>query len=124
VRAEIERPQLSESDRTRLRLLEQQRLATWRARESAERALAEAEGRLDRIPLLVRGRRRADLRSQIAREQSAIRLADEKLASLEPDIAQAKGGGGIEFRPPRAEPRRAPQRDLAFRRSEDIGRGL
>ncbi|MGH3040835.1 MAG: MobF family relaxase, partial [Gaiellaceae bacterium] len=124
VRAEIERPQLSESDRTRLRLLEQQRLATWRARESAERALAEAEGRLDRIPLLVRGRRRDDLRSQIAREQSAIRLADEKLASLEPDIAQAKRGGGIEVRPPRAEPRRAPQRDLAFHRSEDIGRGL
>jgi conjugative relaxase-like TrwC/TraI family protein len=89
-RAEIERPQFSESDRTKLRLLEQQRHAAVKAKTSSERNLAEAEAKLERCPRLGRGRRRDALRAEIAREHSAIRMADERLSQLDRLLVEAK----------------------------------
>jgi conjugative relaxase-like TrwC/TraI family protein len=123
-RAEIERPQLSECDRTRVRLLEQQRLATMKVRESAERRIAEAEQRLDRLPRLVRGRRRDELRAEMARERSTIRMADEKLTQLESDATEVR-------RPPVDDRVVVPdsrarhgQQELIARRSEGLGLDL
>jgi ATP-dependent exoDNAse (exonuclease V) alpha subunit len=121
-RAEIERPELSDTDRTRLKLLEQHRLATLKARESAERALREAERKLMRLPRLVPGRRRDELRAQVARERSATRLADEKLASLQRAIAQARNRTLLEPLSAAEQDRR--RQDLAARRSTDVSLGL
>ncbi|MGH2451357.1 MAG: hypothetical protein ACRDGE_08830, partial [Candidatus Limnocylindria bacterium] len=123
-RAEIERPQLSDSDRSRVRLLEQQRLATLKVRESAERRLAEAEQKLDRLPRLVRGRRRDDLSAAIARERTVACLANEKLAQLEHETACANIRRTIDPAAD-AERGRAQRQDLpAVRRSDDLGLGL
>jgi hypothetical protein len=121
-RAEIERPELSDADRTRLKLLEQQRLATLKARESAARALREAELKLDRLPRVVRGRRRDELRAEVARERSATRLADEKIASLQRAIAQARNRTLLE--PVSAAEHEQRRQALALRRSTDLSLGL
>jgi hypothetical protein len=71
-------------------LLEQQRLATLKARESAERGLAEAEQELKRLPRLGRGRRRDELQATISREATAVRMADTRLARLEQEAVAAK----------------------------------
>ncbi len=93
-------------------------------RGSAERSLVEAEQKLDRLPRLVRGRRRDELRAEIARERSAIRLADEKLAQLDDDFAGARRPSSVEpARPPNGE--RGRQHDPpALRPREDLGLGL
>ncbi|HZT54501.1 MAG TPA: MobF family relaxase, partial [Gaiellaceae bacterium] len=80
--AEIEKKRLSPEQRMRERLIEQQRLATAKARADAERTLAEAERKLARLGLLRCGPRREALQSEIARLRCAVRLADEKLADL------------------------------------------
>jgi hypothetical protein len=121
-RAEIERSKVSDANRTRLKLLEQQRLATLKARESSERALVEAERKLGRLPLLVRGRRRDELRAEAARERSAARLADERLASLQRAILQARKRTLIE--PVSAAEHDRGRQDLALRQSTDRGLGL
>jgi hypothetical protein len=123
-RAEIERPELSDADRTRLKLLEQQRLATLKARESSERALGEAERKLGRLPRLVRGRRRDELRAEIARERSASRLADAKLATLERAIAETRRGAGAEHLARSTGLDTERQKDLARGRSDDLALGL
>jgi hypothetical protein len=69
----------------------------------------------------VRGRRRDQLRAEIAREQSTIRLSDEKLVSLKRDMVEAKGPRAIESRVPNAERRPAQQRDTAVRRPGNLG---
>jgi hypothetical protein len=116
-RAEIARPEFGGADRTRLKLLEQQRLATLKARESSEGALREAERKLGRLPRLVRGRRRDELRAAVGRERSATRLADEKLASLQRAIVQARSGTPLE--PDFAAEHDRRRQDLAPRRSAD-----
>jgi conjugative relaxase-like TrwC/TraI family protein len=121
-RAEIERPELSDADRTRLKLLEQQRLATMKARDSSEWALREADRKLARLPRLVGGRRRDELRAEIAREQTAIRLADEKLASLQSLVAQLKQHRPIQ--PVATERRRGRKRDRSPLLADDLRLGL
>ena len=79
-RAQIERPEVPETDLAKRRLLEQQQLATVKAREAAERALAEAERKLKRLPRLVRGRRREELHAEIGRQRSTLRIAERQLA--------------------------------------------
>jgi conjugative relaxase-like TrwC/TraI family protein len=123
-RAEIDRPELREGDRTRLKLLEQQRFATVKARESAERTLAAAESNLARLPRVGRGRRRDDLLTEIAREQSAIRLADEKLASLRRGILEAKRSRTAETFARSVGLTSERQKDLSPGRSDDLALGL
>ena len=123
-RAEIERPQLSESDRTRVRLLEQQRMATVKVREAAERRLAEAEQKLDRLPRLVRGGRRDDFRAEIARERTAIHMADEKLAQLDGHVAEAKRSTDVEAARGSGAERRRPEAVPRLSQAEDLGLGL
>lgn len=86
----IERASPSDAQRTRLRLLEQQRLAVSKAHADAERKLEAAERELSRHRLLIRGRRRDALRSEIALRQAAIRMADKKLVQLEQEYARAR----------------------------------
>jgi hypothetical protein len=90
MRAEIERPPVGGGDRTRLRLLQQQRLATLKARETAEQKLAEADEKLQRLPRLGRGARRDELRAEVARQETALRIADAQLDTLDDQVAHAK----------------------------------
>jgi hypothetical protein len=55
------------------------------ARERAERQLADAEIKLDQLGWRDRGRRRTNLRAEIALHRTALRLADEKLAQAVPE---------------------------------------
>jgi conjugative relaxase-like TrwC/TraI family protein len=98
-RVEIERAQLSESDRTRLRLLEQQRLTAVKARDAAERKLAEAQQKLDRLARLTSGRRRDALRTEVIRAQLAIHMADDRVSQLERHSAQAASRGARSVQP-------------------------
>lgn len=82
-RVEIERPQFTDAERMRVRLIEQARLATTKARMAAERRLEEAERDLSRAGPIARARRREGLRSEIALQRAAVRLADEKLVELD-----------------------------------------
>jgi conjugative relaxase-like TrwC/TraI family protein len=122
--AEIKRPPLSESDRIKLRLLDQQRLATVRAKESAERRLAEAETTFDRLPRLVRGRRRNELRTEIARERAAIHLADQKLEAVDDEIADARRRRTVEPAVGGAENERGRRHVRALGRADDLGLDL
>jgi conjugative relaxase-like TrwC/TraI family protein len=123
-RAEIERRQLTERDRTRLKLLEQQRLATLKARTLAERKLAEAERKLDRLPRVVSGRRRDELRVEIARERSAVRMAEEKLAQLDRHAADAKRCGNDNSVRATATERGRRHALAVLQRGDDLGLGL
>jgi hypothetical protein len=123
-RAEIDRPVTSGGDRTRLRLLEQQRLATLKARKSAERKVTAAEHELKRLPRFGRGRRREELQATVSREAAAIRMADASLAQLEQQALTAKRSGAIEpaARQPSAGVRR---HDVPARApAQDLGMGL
>jgi hypothetical protein len=88
-RPEIERPQLSQGQRTRLRLLEQQRHALIKIRDGAERKLESAERTFGRCAPL-RRHRRDQLRVEIELQRRAIELADEKLDQLEQQREQAR----------------------------------
>jgi conjugative relaxase-like TrwC/TraI family protein len=81
-RAEIERPRGEAEVRARRRVLEQDRLATMKLRQHAERTLAIAKKRLERFSLLSSGRRREELLEEIHRSSTAVRLADQRLAEL------------------------------------------
>ena len=80
-RAEIDRP--TERDRTRLRLIEQQRLVLAKTRSKAQSRLTEAERELASLGPLGRRRRAAQLRSEIALQERALQMADEKLIELD-----------------------------------------
>jgi hypothetical protein len=100
------------------RLLEQQRLATEKIRAKGKERLAEAELRFECLPFYARGRRREELRREIALERTALRLADEKLEELErrsreanqrPPLARPSSEIALEHeRAPRLERTRAP----------------
>ncbi len=81
-RAEIEQFKPTPELRARLRLLEQQRLATTKARQQAERTLHDAERKLERLGPLRRGQTRQELLGDIARCRAAIRTADDGLTKL------------------------------------------
>ncbi|MEJ7792413.1 MAG: MobF family relaxase [Gaiellaceae bacterium] len=80
-RAEIDRP--SERDRSRHRLIEQQRLVLAKTRSRAQSRLAEAESELASLGPLGRRRRGGELRSEIVFQERALRMADEKLIELD-----------------------------------------
>jgi conjugative relaxase-like TrwC/TraI family protein len=121
-RPQIERSIPSGEQRTRLRLLEQQRLAVSKARADAERKLAAAERELSRHRLLPRGRRRDALRAEIALRQTAIRMADARLVQLEREYAQARSPLPTRER---ARDRLSPLRERALeRRPPTRERGL
>jgi hypothetical protein len=79
-RAEIDRP--IGRDRTRHRLIEQQRLVLAKTRSRAQSRLAEAERELASLGPLGRRRRGGQLRSEIEFQERALRMADEKFIEL------------------------------------------
>lgn len=89
---------LDRSKRTssELRFLEQDRLTTEKLRAGAERRLAEAERALSRLPFVVRGRRRDDLRTKVRLERQTLRAAAGKLEQLEQRLADAKSRASLE----------------------------
>jgi conjugative relaxase-like TrwC/TraI family protein len=89
-RVEIERPHFTDAERMRLKLVEQARLATTKARAAAERKLEQAERDLSHLGVFARSRRRDDLRSEIALQRTAIRMADEKLVELDQQAEEAR----------------------------------
>ena len=86
-RAEIDRP--TERDRSRHRLIEQQRLVLGKTRSKAESRLAEAERELSNLGPLGRRRRAAQLHTEIAFQERSIQMADEKLIKLDRAYANA-----------------------------------
>ena len=123
-RAEIERPRLSESDRAKLGLLEQQRLAVVKARDAAERALATAKQDLRDLPRFRRSRRADQLRAEVARNETAIRMADRKLVDIERSAASTLGSARA-VEGDQREPNPSPPVAQAQRRAErDIALGL
>ena len=86
-RAEIDRP--TERDRTRHRLIEQQRLVLAKTRSRAQSRLTEAERELASLGPLGRRRRAAQLRTEIAFQERALQMADEKLIELDRAYANA-----------------------------------
>src|SRR5262249_23069810 len=81
-RAEIQQIKPNGALRQQLRQVEQQRLAITTARGRAERAIQEAERKLDRLGLIRRGHRKEELLEEVARCRAAVRIADERLARL------------------------------------------
>jgi conjugative relaxase-like TrwC/TraI family protein len=82
-RVVIDRP--SEPDRTQLRLIEQQRLVLAKTRSRAQTRLTEAERELQRLG---RRRRGAQLRSEIAFQERALQMTDDKLRELDRNLAR------------------------------------
>jgi conjugative relaxase-like TrwC/TraI family protein len=80
-RAEIDRVTPTDAQRTSLRLIEQQRLATTKIRQQAERKLEHTTKKLDR-PIFVGRRRRRELESEIVLNRTTIRMSDEQLTQL------------------------------------------
>ena len=73
-----------------MRLIEHQRLATRKARELAERRLAEAEARLAGLGPFVRRRRGDELRADVASQNTAIRLANRELSELDSEATMLR----------------------------------
>jgi conjugative relaxase-like TrwC/TraI family protein len=84
-RAEIDRP--TERDRTRFRLIEQQRLVLAKTRSKARSRLADAEHELASLGPLGRRSRSSQLRSEIALQERAIQMADEQIIELDRNSA-------------------------------------
>ena len=80
-RAEIDRP--TERDRTRLRLIEQQRLVLAKTRSQAKTRLTDAERELRNLGPVGRRRRAPQLRAEIAFQERSLRMVDEKLIELD-----------------------------------------
>jgi conjugative relaxase-like TrwC/TraI family protein len=87
-RAEIDRP--TDRDRTHLRLIEQQRLVLAKTRSRAQSRLTEAERELASLGPLGRRRRAAQPRSEIALQERALRMVDEKLIELDRNFANSR----------------------------------
>jgi ATP-dependent exoDNAse (exonuclease V) alpha subunit len=88
-RVEVDRPTLTDSDRMRLGLIEQARLATTKARAEAERKLEQCERDFSGgAGLTGRRKRRERSRSEVELQLAAIRLADQKLAELDQQARQ------------------------------------
>lgn len=121
-RAEIERPELTEGQRMRLRLIEQACLVTEKGRAAAEQKLEKAERNLSGLRLFPRSRRRDDLRSEIALQKTAIRMADEKLVELD---QQAERIQLVTLNTDRSEEGPAPERERRVATRElECQRGL
>ncbi|MEO5575117.1 MAG: MobF family relaxase [Gaiellaceae bacterium] len=87
-----------------LRFLEQDRLATERLREGAQRRLAEAEREVARLPFFIRGRRRNTLESRARHERQTLSLTAGKLDQLQERTAEARTRASLE--PPKPPARR------------------
>ncbi len=121
-RAEIDRPAFTEDQRMRIRLVEQARLATEKARAAAERKLERAERDLEGLGLFARSRRRDDLRSAIALQKTAMRVADEKLVELDQQGEKIRLGA---LTADRCEANPTPERKRAIaRRGLEPDRGV
>ena len=79
-----------------LRFLEQDRLATERLREGAQRRLAKTEQELARLPFFVRGRRRDALGSKLARERQTLSMTAGKLDQLQERTVEARTRASLE----------------------------
>jgi conjugative relaxase-like TrwC/TraI family protein len=89
-RAAIDRHQPTRELGGRVRLIEHERLATQKARELAERRLAEAEAKLPGASPFLRRRRGDELRADVASQKTAIRVVDRKLSELENEAARLR----------------------------------
>jgi len=85
----ITRSPPAERERSRLRLLETRLRETEQLRARAQRRLATAERGLAALGWRARGGRGRELRSEIARERSALALAAEKTIELERERSRA-----------------------------------
>jgi hypothetical protein len=88
-RPEIEQFNPTAELRAQLRLLEQERLATAKARQRAQRELRDVEHKLDRLGRLHRRHNKDRLLEDLARCREAVRIADDgltKLAQQERDL--------------------------------------
>jgi conjugative relaxase-like TrwC/TraI family protein len=83
-RAEIDRA--TERDRTRIRLIEQQRLVLTKTRSKAQLRLTEAKHELASLGPIGRRRRADQLRSEIALQERALQTADEKLLEVDRNL--------------------------------------
>ena len=112
-RVVLDRPSQTSSE---LRFLEQDRLTTEKLRAGADRRLAEAEKALTRLPFVVRGRKRDDLRTKIRLERQTLRATAGKLEQLEQRLADAKTRAALAPPTPtrreRAQVEREPQLGL------------
>ncbi len=85
-RAVIDRP--SESDRTYHRLIEQQRLVLTKTRSRAQTRLTEAERELERLGPFNRRRRGPQLLAEIALQERALQMSEDKLRELDRNLAR------------------------------------
>jgi conjugative relaxase-like TrwC/TraI family protein len=100
-RPEIEQFNPTAQIRSRLRVLEQERLALMKSRRQAELSLKEAERQQDRVGRLRRRRHRDRLLTEVARTHAAMRMTDERLTTLAAELR--------DLRQPRRRPE-APER--------------
>jgi hypothetical protein len=112
-RPEIEQFKPSTEQREQLRRMAQHRHALTKARNEAERALYDAERKLDRLGLIRRGHRRELLLEDVARHRAAVQMADATLEALADDARdlrsvrpglQAPDRPVVEVSPARLEP--------------------
>jgi conjugative relaxase-like TrwC/TraI family protein len=82
-RAEIARSAITDEQREQISIVEKQRLVLSKTRRDAERKLEQAQRELKRTGRFSRARHKDALRSEIALQRTAARLADAKLTELE-----------------------------------------
>jgi conjugative relaxase-like TrwC/TraI family protein len=111
----------AERERSRLRVLDRRVRETEQLRARVQRRLATAERGLAALGWRTRGGRGRELRAEIARGQSALRLATEKLAQLSRERKQVlerlsllERAPALESRPEIAGRERAPERQLSL----------
>jgi hypothetical protein len=89
-RAEIARSAITDEQREQISIVEQQRLVLSKTRRDAERKLEQAQRDLKRTGRFSRARHKDALRSEIALQRTAARLADAKLTELERGAQDAR----------------------------------
>jgi hypothetical protein len=90
-RPEIERPQLTDSEKMRVRLLDHRHRALTKTRDAAGQRLQTAQKSLARCDAL-RHKRREALRAQVTLQTRAVEKLDEQLAETAAAIEVAKRG--------------------------------
>ena len=91
-------------ENSELRFLAENRLATERLREGAQRRLGEAKRELARLPFFVRGHRRDALETTVRRERQTLSMTAGKLDQLHERTAEARTRAALE--PPKPPARR------------------
>jgi len=101
-RPEIEQFKPSTEQREQLRRVAQHRHALTKARQQGERALYDAERKLDRLGLIRRGHRKEQLLEDVARHRAAVQMADARLEALADDardLRSVRPGSQVPDRP-------------------------